>query len=398
MSTLDRNPDPRTLHFGPMGLTGTLPADYSKRLLEEDVEWMQLGKRVPEPVRSQFQKLIGTYLDGLYRYEHFTGAERDSYRVLEAALKTRFLEHYNCQIPIVTDVTEQLVEVHRFEEVRRLVTRSGASLRGHRRFDGSFASLLRWARAERYFYGQWNRIRERATLGLRNELQHTEHDVLVMPPDAGRSLSLLFQWIQRLWGYDTPGGNAYPCAVPRGLWVVGLGPLTGEATWFPLDHLADAVDDDRDGRAWYVVLAVEREDLGSWQPGFECTGAPVDEVWGPGSWDELTVAVRETIDRRLSDSVDLLDRLFFVRAVPAGFEAPRSAAQVAAVTHHGPDERWTVVRADAPGAAMQHLTGYTPGPHASQGPCTSCSVEVVLAGSRRETVDRYIRGLSLLTA
>jgi hypothetical protein len=394
MTTLDRSPDRRTLHFGPWGLTGAVPPEFSRRLLQEEVDWMELGDRVPKPVRSQFQKLKGTYLDGLYRYEHFTAAERDSYRVLEVALKTRFLEHYGRQIPLVIDGNERVVAVHRFEDVRGRVAHSKARLSGHPRFNGSLASLLKWARAEGYFYGQLNRTREQATLRLRNEVQHTEHDLLVMPPDAGRSLGLLFQWIQRLWGYDTPGGDAYPGAVPRGLWVVGLGPLPGEATWLQLGYVPQAADDERDRRAWYVVLAVEGEHLGSWRLGFDCTEAPVDQVWGPGSWEQLSAAEAQNCGVWATDAVELLDRLFFVRTLPEAMEAPRSAAQVSALRDPRSDERWTVVRADWPAMAMHHLTGYTPGPHTAQGPCRSCAVEVVMSGSTRETIDRYLSSLA----
>jgi hypothetical protein len=89
----------------------------------------------------------------------------------------------------------------------------------------------------------------------------------------------------------------------------------------------------------------------------------------------------------------VLDRLFFIRRTPEGLQVPRSASQVRDLRDREPKERWAVVRADTPGAAMSHLTGYTPGPHAAQGPCSSCAVDVVIGGSRRETIDHYLRHL-----
>jgi hypothetical protein len=72
MTELTRGPDPRTLHLGPWGLTGAVPPDFSRQLLQAEMDWMQCGELVPEAVRSQFEKLKSTYLDGLFRYEHFT--------------------------------------------------------------------------------------------------------------------------------------------------------------------------------------------------------------------------------------------------------------------------------------------------------------------------------------
>ncbi len=353
---------------------------------------MRLGDHVPKSVASQFDKLKGMYLDGYYRYEHFTAAERDSYRVLEAALKIRFLQHYGCRIPLLDGGNRREVVVQSFSDVRRLVLQRPSRLQSHPHFNGSLASLLRWSRDVGYFRGQHNRVRELATVHLRNEMFHTEHDLLAMPPDVARSLSLVFQWVQRLWGYETPGGDAYSGAIPRSLHVVGLGPLSGEATWFTLDHLPQAVDEDRDRRIWSVVVAAEREGLSSWRPGFECTRTPVDRVWGPGSWQDLLDAAERNGSVWGVDAVDLLDRTFFIRTTAAGLEAPRSAAQVRSLRDRQLDERWVVITADSPWMAMHHLTDLVGGRHSRQGPCSSCAVTVLMSGSRRETIDRNVKG------
>lgn len=285
-----------------------------------------------------------------------------------------------------------LVEVHTFDEVRRAVRSTSVSLVGHPRFDGSLAALLRWARETGYFHGQMNRIREEATLRLRNSMQDTEHDALVMPPQALRSLGLLFQWIQWLWGYPTPSSDAYPGPVPRQLHVVGMGPLPGEAAWFHVEHPAGA-DTEASQRSWYIVLATDGAPLGGWRPRFECISTPVAVVRGPGSWDDLTAVVDHYGAARLADTVELLDRLFLIRTVPGSVEPPRSPSQVRALRDRRAGERWAVLRADSPVTAAHHISGYTPGPHAEHGECHSCAVEVIMDKASRSTIDTYVRRL-----
>lgn len=126
--------------------------------------------------------------------------------MLEVALKVRFLEHYDRQLPITRKGAMETLAMSSFREVHELLGGPSAErtviLTAHPTFDGSLAALLRWARAEHYLYGQRNGLREGATLSLRNDLQHTEHNVLLMPPDAQRSVHHTFEMICRLWGYD----------------------------------------------------------------------------------------------------------------------------------------------------------------------------------------------------
>jgi len=68
---------------------------------------------------------------------------------------------------------------------------------------------MRWARAERYLYGQHNRRRERLTVLIRNELFHTEHDIVEMPPAAYRQLRGVWEIICRLSATDPVDGIDY---------------------------------------------------------------------------------------------------------------------------------------------------------------------------------------------
>jgi hypothetical protein len=393
MSDLVRSVDERTLHFGPWGLGGAMSAEQSERLLRAEMDHLQVGPAVPETVRSQFIKLKALYSDGLFSYDSFTRAERDAYRVLEVALKVRFLEYYRYRIPLVIADTTTATEVQTFEQVRERVARrrKGEGLRRHPDFDGSFASLMHWARSEGLFYGQLNRIRENVTVDIRNDVQHSEHDLVVMLSDALFTIGLHFQWIQRLWGYDTPGGNTYPGPVARTPWIVGLGPAEHEATWFPLELLLTAHDTAQESRSWYVVLATEREHLADWRPELELTGTPVDALWGPGIWSELCAAASTRSNSWAGDAVNLLDRLFFVRQLETSLDVARRPAQLLALAQPESKERWFAVRADGPGWARGHVTQVIAGLHRVDGPCDKCAAHTVVAGARRETVERLAR-------
>lgn len=392
-----RSVDPRTLHFGPFGLGGAMPPEVAVKFQAELMDPLELPEHVSTEVRSQFNKLRALYRDGVFTYDNFTRADRDAYRVLEVALKVRFLDHYQSVVPVVVDGRDDRREVRSFHDVNALLRdRAGKiRLRGHPRFNGSLASLIQWARSERYFYGQHNRLRERASLWLRNELTHTETDITVMPPDAQRAVRHAFEMLCRLWESDPVRGRDYPGLVPRSPWVIGLGPREREATWFPLDEYHPVSGDDSDGRVWHVVLAAETawDELGAWRPvNVELVGIPVDPLWGPGSWPEL----RDQVSRRSlhpwpTDRVDLLDRLFYIRVIDGTPDLPRTAEQVRNVPSAGEGERWLVVRADSPGWAQNHAREALSRAHPVQGPCWRCPAEGVLPLTRRETIDEFIR-------
>ena len=62
-----RRVDPRTMHFGPMGLGGALAPAACLRLLKEETEIMVLPREVPRRVRRGFKRLLRQYQGGLYR-------------------------------------------------------------------------------------------------------------------------------------------------------------------------------------------------------------------------------------------------------------------------------------------------------------------------------------------
>jgi len=55
------------------------------------------------------------------------------------------------------------------------------------------------------------------------------------------------------------------------------------------------------------------------------------------------------------DTVLALDRVFYVRVLPAAVDAARSAAQIIELGDRAPGEHWFVVLADSPGDARTHM-------------------------------------------
>jgi len=112
---------------------------------------------------------------------------------------------------------------------------------------------------------------------------------------------------------------------------------------------------DADKRTWYVVLAFDDERLGHWRPsGVEFTTTPVRRLWGPGSWDELRVEITHSASTWPTDSVEILDRHFYIRVRGDQIDVPRSAEHARGLRDRDRNERWLVVRADGPGDAMAH--------------------------------------------
>jgi hypothetical protein len=404
MSEMLRTVANPTLHFGPWGLGGAMPAERCLELLNEEMAALPLPAEVPAEVSKQWDSLKELYREGLFSYQSFTRVEREAPRILEVALKVRFLEHYRREIPVVVEGVDAIRVVRTFDDVDALfrgrIEGKSVSLAGHPRFNASLTSLLKWARAERYLYGQRNRVREEMTVLIRNHLQHSEFDLIVAPPDALRTMSEIHQMIRRLWCHDTAGRDAYPGPARRSPWVVGFGPREGEGTWFPIDLIPEADTRERENRTWFVVMATDREHPLDWQLGFEVTATPIDPLWGPGSWDAMVDAVSQQGDTWGEDEVEVLDRVFYIRVRNGVVEPSRSEEQLMGLASASGD-RWYVVRADDPRAAAAHVNRLAAGIcNRIQGWCSNCArdgihVDGLLASSQRDTVvTRFIKGVA----
>ena len=349
MPELTRSVAPQTLHFTPWGLGGAISPEAWIEIARGEMEAMSLPPEVPAEVSGPWEKLQRLYCNGIFDYENFTHVERDAHRVLEIAHKMCFLEHYQRRIPIVVDDRVEIHDVRTFDDVFALLgsgSRKGRPrLQSHPGFDASLNSLMVWARTERYFYGQRNRVTEEMTVVIRNYLFHSEFDLVEAPPEALRTLSCTFQMIRRLWGYDTPSYDLYPGPIRRSPQLLGIGVNGARYVWLALAGMSGAAESERDDLMWYVLMAWENERLSDWTPSFETTTTPVGELWGPGSWEQLEAAVAAHESFWPDDEVEVLDRIFYIRVRGGVVEHARSAEQVTAMPDAA-DDRWYVVRAE----------------------------------------------------
>lgn len=383
--------DRRVLHFGPWGLGGELPPEVSAKLLDEQMAHLTLPETVPASVQSQFEKVKDLYRAGLFQYDNFQTAARDAHRVIEVALKVCFVNHYSSGLPLVVS-TERVVEaITSWSDVVPLLRRRPGirpRLAGHRSFNGSLMSLMRWARAERYLYGQRNRRRERLTVDMRNELFHTERDIVEMPPNAYRRLRGVWEIICRLSATDPVDGIDYPIPAERIPMIFGRGPDESEAVAFGLGALGVDHDPRDEGRTWYVILAYPHEDrIFDWQDGFELTHTPITRLWGPGSWSEVRAVINDRGSFWTGDTVTTLDRIFYSRIFDGRAELPRTAAQVKELRHYSSDERWIVVQADDPLDAWVHAR------NVADNVCSNkcgCPVTVLRDRVTRRRVDAFM--------
>jgi hypothetical protein len=156
--------DSRTGRFGPHGLM------TDRRLTDESaVEYIQaivsdfdLPSSVPEQVREHFETLRRLHTYGAFSYDLFAMSTSAANTAIEFVLGVRFVDWYSHGIPLVEHATgaRESVVTDSYEHVRSRFGRKGRDgnggwyLEGDKLFDGSLASLLRWARSSRAL-GLW---------------------------------------------------------------------------------------------------------------------------------------------------------------------------------------------------------------------------------------------------
>jgi len=117
-----------------------MPAEVSARFLADVMAPFVLPADIPSGVTSQFDKLKALFCDGLFRCESFTQADRDTYRILEVALKARFLEHYSRELPVIAEGHLESRTVGSFDDVYKMFAGRGPGektvLNAHPRFNG----------------------------------------------------------------------------------------------------------------------------------------------------------------------------------------------------------------------------------------------------------------------
>src|SRR5216683_6272593 len=110
MAMLPRAVDERGLYFTPLGLGGPMRPEVAQELMARRCEQLALPPAVPKDVRGEFAKVVHHYADGLFVYDNYTSASREAHRVLEVALRVRFLEHYAAGVPLVIAGVEEIAQ------------------------------------------------------------------------------------------------------------------------------------------------------------------------------------------------------------------------------------------------------------------------------------------------
>jgi len=161
--------DSRTGHFGPLGLM------KDRRLIDESalnyvqaiVADLDLPPSVPEQIREHFDTLRRLHIYGAFSYELFGVAASAADVAIELVLGVRFVDWHSSGIPIVEHATgaRETVTTDDYAHVSPRFGRKkrdgsgGWYLEGDEFFDGSLASLLRWARSSgvlsRWLDGIW---------------------------------------------------------------------------------------------------------------------------------------------------------------------------------------------------------------------------------------------------
>ncbi len=357
--------DDTTRNFSWWGLSGALlPPEDSLRYLRDSIERARMVAEVPENVRDSFERVRKTFLYGLVEYDMFTVADNDARLILEGALRARFLNYYDGKLQVTKKAEEMMLSVSSFDDVRQaakhgfqLVTQDGP-----RPLPLGMGSLLVWARREQLLVGQRSAASDGTTVDLRHHAAHPSDFHRIGPPEAARTLCRAAEFINKLWGADTPGGRTFPAPVERVPRVVAISTDRKRCVTFPSVLSLRAGDPSFKDGTFAVYLAAPTEDLCgigmpmlgfSHRPGFQCTSLPCDLLWGPGPLDDLLPELDHYEDPTLNDQVQHLDRLFVVRVDGDAIDPPRSPADFLAVAEI--DGTWHVIRADYPNDALRHM-------------------------------------------
>ncbi len=373
-----REPEEITQRFTPLGLatSSKLKPEASARFLQRMIAKATLIADVPEDLHKYLNRLRKMHIYGLLEYEFFTAAGDLVYLFLEAAFRVRFITYYVKKIPVLRNSRAEVLEASSFDEVLKALRRAHRkkekyillSKEGVRQYHmpSGFPGLLRWARDERLLIGQRSTILDDVIVRIRNRVAHPEQYSLQMPVDSARSLCDAAEIVNKLWGYDTPGGRLFPAPLQRWLRVVALAPDgTGSIEFRTSDQVRGA---ESEHRGWNYVFfsAVEQDELVGFpldhspglafvpQPGFEMTAYPCDWLWGPGTWEDAVSELAAYPEDWLLDTVRYLDRLFLIRLDGQGVDQPRSPSTFLALDPSLQNYTWLAILADHPWDAYRH--------------------------------------------
>ena len=379
-------PDEMALVFNPIGFGGRMEPEDAARFQKEGIAAATLADAVPTEIKENFERARRLHLYGVLEYEFFTAAPEYALLVLEAALRVRFISYYDHQVPVFRGEEVATLPAADFDAVR------GARKTKLRRVDGSRAelptylkALLAWARYERLLPGRRSRIVDRALVDLRNHSAHPTGRTIEAPPGSSRMLRTVAEYINRLWGEQTPGGRHFPGPIRRRPRGVGLAPDGSASRQFAPGQILEVPVSEREW-TFAVFLAGGEEELTlprqglrfAHQKGFQTTMYPCDLLW-EGRWQDLADRIEAGEFCEASDAVEHLDRLFLIRVAAGEIDLARSIDDLLACPRP-PRGRWYSVVADTPHEALSHVRDHelisdwsSPAP---AGDCAGCFVEV----------------------
>ena len=355
-------------------------ADYLRSLVG-----LPIADAVPQDIQQVLLRLRLVFHHGLFDYELFTAAGDLAYLAVGGALRRRFILAYDGRVPFVKDDHREELVVTDFDNVHKAIHRgayapgkgwrlAGIATGVHPGFNASFTGLLQWARREKLLSGQRNRVIEGAIVRLRNYVAHPERYHLISPVDAAYAVRDAIEIVNRLWGATTEGGRLYPGSLRREPVVLARSPDASSQTSFHPSLLPHDVDEHGNWDT-VILLAVPRDELWSYCLGFETTFHSTRLLWGPGPMTGALDAWQREGESWTGDTVEVLDRVFFVRYPPGADtpELPRSRETAAACPEEEQLRRWLVIVADTPFAALAHARRHVIGHGAMQrGWCEQC--------------------------
>jgi hypothetical protein len=393
-------PDQAALHFAPMGLImgGVLPPDAGVRHQGRAIS-IALADAVPESTRKLFVRLQTIHMHGLWSpeahgvggdgYQLFTVAHDFALQVLEHALAARFIEHHRGVVELVDMNSKREMKLPSIEGMyaaldgRRWLVASRKRPGNRISFDGSLTDLFAWARHEGLLPGQSTRRFDYVFPRMLNRNRPIDYRV-GSPPDSSRTIREVAEFINKLWGENTPGGHVFPGPSERALFALGWNAEDTERQVFRPEHFR--TEPPRAGWSFIVALCTSDDELlDQCHSDFAVTTFPSKVLHGPSNWAE-TAAFMEAYDGR-HDAVENLDQYF---VLPMGRdEWARTPNQFAGLPRDYRSGRWVLIQADSPWAAYRHMRNHSTAPelHRLKGACGECWVSCVTSGGWRHVLN-----------
>lgn len=377
---------------------GRLSPESAAKFQQESIAAYDLQSNVPEAVLDNYERLRKLHSRGVFFYEAFTMVADYAWRVIEHALRVRFVTFFDGKIPFVNSVTEirdelpvrdfaQVYEAVNSGEFRdrkwKLEMRSTGELMS---FNGGMRHLWVWARKEGLVHGARNRNLESIYTDIRNAVAHGSYQIL-SPVHSARTIRDTAEIINRLWGHATLNGRLYPTRMVREILVIAR--KSGQSGDDIQELRAHQLAEFDDPGEWTFLLirgAFNDQNLSSFSSEFELTTFPTDYLWGPGNREDALQWLR--VEKPVGDAVTHLDRIFIFNVSKREVSLPIRQDVAIAILDGSRGGDWILAKADTPFDALAHLRHQERGERCSETNSKyECPVVVLFRGDWRKMVD-----------